>query len=98
MNYNNVSDKIATFRDIFLESEKEYVKSLRKNPRFNKLVRFLNSKCSAERLYGDAIKSVKKIELGQVKKDEIEFEEFNILANLSAIVDYPKILINERDF
>lgn len=98
MNMNNINEKIANFRDIFLESEKDRVKHLKINPRFNTLVRKLNAECSAEKLYGNALVSMKKIELGQVKEKDLEKEEFNMLASLSAIVDYPKIRIKERVF
>ena len=96
MNANNISKKIANFRDTFLESEKDYVKRLRINPKFNKLVRQLNLKYSAELLYENAASSMKKIELGEVKENDLAKEEFNMLASLSAIVDYPNVLIKER--
>lgn len=96
MQMNNISGRAAHLRDTFLGCEQEYLKSLRKNPRFYKTVEKLNHDYNSDKLYCMAVKSIQKIELGQVEPKQLESEEFFILASLSAIVDYEKVLEKVR--
>lgn len=96
MKMKNISGKIAYFRDTILESEKDYVKKLKKNPRFNKTVKNLNETFTVEELYKIATDTMNKIELGQVKEKDLKQEEFFMLASVSAIVDLQKTKTYER--
>lgn len=96
MKMKNISGKIAYFRDTILESEKDYVKKLKKNPRFNQTVKNLNETFTVEELYKIASDTMNKIELGQVKEKDLKQEEFFMLASVSAIVDLQKTKTYER--
>lgn len=96
MQMNNISGRAAHLRDTFLGCEQDYLKILRKNPRFYKTVEKLNHDYDADKLYCMAVKGIQKIELGQVESEKLEAEEFLILASLSAIVDYQKVLEKVR--
>lgn len=96
MQMNNISGRAAHLRDTFLGCEEEYLKSLKKNPRFYRTVQQLNRQYTSEKLYEMAVQAMARIEFGKVKPENLETEEFMILTALSAIVDYEKVLEKVR--
>ena len=92
MKENNINTKYAKFRDLFLNSQKNYAKRLKANPKFNKLVENLNRNYSGQDLYNIACMNVHRIESGLVRPEDLEHVEYNTIAALSAIVDHKFLL------
>ena len=89
---NNVSGKIAHVRDSYFDSgEKDYLKSLLKDPKQRALHEKLLRE-DAEKLYKQAKKLMQAVELGQFNEEQMAEAEFKITHLLGEIEDLHKVL------
>lgn len=84
MEDNNTSGTAAHIRDVFLNSEKEYLEKLKSYPEVKDLIESLNKKSGTE-LAKIALQKIKAVEYGQIGEDEIYKTEFEITVLLAAI-------------
>ena len=91
----NISEDIAHLRNVFLEAEKDYFLALLSTnvEYFNELVEL-----PTDLLYAEAQKRIDMIENGQVKEENLEYEEGIITFCLAAIRDKALILKLVRRF
>ena len=95
MEGNNINGNIAFLRDTFLEAEREYLDELKKDPQYRMVIEDLN-KFDSEKLAYEAMRRIKNIEAGQVKKSSLERVETEITVLLAAIQDHVRE-IGERE-
>ena len=91
----NISEDIAHLRNVFLEAEKDYFLALLSTnvEYFNELVEL-----PTDLLYAEAQKRIDMIENGQVKEENLEYEEGIITFCLAAIRDKALVLKLVRKF
>ena len=95
MEDNNINGNIAFLRDSFLNAEKEYLKELMKDEKYQAFVKKLN-KYRAKELSLEAIKRISDIETGRVKEENLERVETEITLLLLAIQDCVREKVKER--
>ncbi|MBR3255604.1 MAG: hypothetical protein IKF97_05260 [Clostridia bacterium] len=86
MDGNNVSYKIALFRDKYLEPEKEYVAELMKQPKYKFFVQDLE-KMNANYLAQEATRRINYYESGNILEEDKDRVHTEILLLLSSIKD-----------
>ena len=98
MRENNIKGYIAHVRDSFLHSEKEFLETLKLQPQFNKSVEAIN-KMNVKEISDLAMKTIEKIDNGEVPDEKMEEAELYVTMLLASIVDYVRTREEKtRDF
>lgn len=93
---NNTDGELAFLRDIFLEAEEEYLEKLKSNPKYVEFIKSIN-KHSASRLGKVAVEKINSIETGNVKEEDLERVETEIVLILASIQDIVREKVRERE-
>ena len=95
MEGNNISGNIAFLRDTFLDSEKQYLEELMKQPKYKAFIEKLN-KYGSKELSLEAIRRISDIETGNVNSDDLERVETEITLLLASIQDCVREKVKEK--